>query len=42
MDAQGTDVLDLSHPGKRYLIGNVHQCQPRINEFLDSDVMADA
>ncbi|HZS14569.1 MAG TPA: phytanoyl-CoA dioxygenase family protein [Candidatus Dormibacteraeota bacterium] len=41
MDELGTDVWDISHRGRRYFIGNVHQTQPRVNEFLFSDLMAD-
>jgi ectoine hydroxylase-related dioxygenase (phytanoyl-CoA dioxygenase family) len=41
MDAAGTDVEGLNHRGKRYFIGNVHTSQPRIREFLYSDVMAE-
>ncbi len=41
MDDLGTDVLDINHRGKRYFIGNVHQTQPRVKEFLFSDLMAE-
>ena len=41
MDAGGTDSQGLNHRGRRYFASNVRCSQPRLNEFLFSELMAD-
>jgi ectoine hydroxylase-related dioxygenase (phytanoyl-CoA dioxygenase family) len=41
MDELGVDVDGLNHRDKRYFIGNAHWTQPRMEEFLYSELMAE-
>lgn len=41
MDAEGTDVLGINHRGQRYFVANCFKQQPRLREFLFSEMMAD-
>jgi ectoine hydroxylase-related dioxygenase (phytanoyl-CoA dioxygenase family) len=41
MDARGSDVDGLNQRDRRYFIANLHLTQPRVREFLFSEVMAD-
>lgn len=40
MDELGTDVVDINHRGRRYFIANAHHTDPRVRDFLYSDLMA--
>lgn len=41
MERENTDVLGLNHRNKRYFVSNCFRQQPRLREFLFSDLMAD-
>ncbi|MBN64069.1 phytanoyl-CoA dioxygenase family protein [bacterium] len=41
MDAEGTDHLGLNHRNSRYFVSNCFRDQPRLREFLFSDLMAE-
>ena len=41
MDEAGTDSQGLNHRGKRYFASNCRTHQPRVREFLFSELMAD-
>ena len=41
MDAEGTDVLGITHRNKRYFVSNCFRDQPELRTFLFSDLMAD-
>ncbi len=41
MDAEGTDVLGISHRGKRYFASNCFLERPQLRQFLFSELMAD-
>jgi ectoine hydroxylase-related dioxygenase (phytanoyl-CoA dioxygenase family) len=41
MDAAGTDVMGINHRGKRYFVSNCFREEPRLREFLFSDLMAE-
>ena len=41
MDRQDTDVLGINHRNKRYFVSNCFRKQPKLREFLFSDLMAD-
>ncbi len=40
MDAENTDVMGINHRNKRYFVANCFRQQPRLREFLFSDLMA--
>ena len=41
MDRQDTDVLGINHRNKRYFVSNCFRKQPKLREFLFSDLMAE-
>ena len=41
MDRKGTDHLGLNHRNSRYFVSNCFRDQPRLREFLFSDLMAE-
>ena len=41
MDQKDTDVLGINHRHKRYFIANCFQQEPKLRDFLFSDVMAE-
>ena len=41
MDAEGTDVIGISHRNSRYFASNCLGDQPQLRRFLFSDLMAD-
>ena len=41
MDQKGTDVLGINHRDKRYFIANCFQQEPKLRDFLFSDLMAE-
>ena len=41
MDREGTDHLGLNHRNSRYFVSNCFRDQPRLREFLFSDLMAE-
>ena len=41
MDQKGTDVLGINHRHKRYFIANCFQQEPKLRDFLFSDLMAE-
>jgi len=41
MDAAGTDVFGINHRGRRYFVSNCFREEPRLREFLFSELMAD-
>ncbi len=41
MDAEGTDILGLNHRNSRYFVSNCFRDQPRLREFLFSELMAE-
>lgn len=40
MEKEGTDVLGINHRGRRYFLANCFREEPRLREFLFSDLMA--
>ena len=41
MDREGTDVIGITHRGKRYFVSQCYQRKPELFEFLYSDYIAD-
>lgn len=41
MEQEGKDVLGLNHRNKRYFVSNCFRQQPKLREFLFSDLMAE-
>ena len=41
MDQKGTDVLGINHRHKRYFIANCFQQEPKLRDFLFSELMAE-
>jgi len=41
MDAEGQTTHEITHRGKRYFIGNIHQLSHRLYQYIYSDLMAD-
>ncbi len=41
MDAAGTDVIGINHRNRRYFVSNCFREEPRLRDFLFSDLMAD-
>jgi ectoine hydroxylase-related dioxygenase (phytanoyl-CoA dioxygenase family) len=41
MDALGTDVQGINHRNKRYFVSNCFKDEPKLRDFLFSDLMAD-
>ncbi|MDA0711609.1 MAG: phytanoyl-CoA dioxygenase family protein [bacterium] len=41
MDEQGKDIQGINHRGQRYFISNCFREEPRLREFLFSDLMAE-
>ncbi len=41
MDRQDTDVIGINHRHKRYFVANCFRQQPKLREFLFSDMMSD-
>jgi ectoine hydroxylase-related dioxygenase (phytanoyl-CoA dioxygenase family) len=41
MERRGTDVMGLNHRHKRYFVSNCFRKQPKLRDFLFSDMMAD-
>ena len=40
MDREGTDVIGINHRDKRYFLSNCFRTEPRLKEFLFSDLMS--